>query len=67
VTHLLPTKLDELPGDMSLFDLAASCGLPVRWAADGQDVPANLRAAAHHAGLPSSPRAPRELAVAGAV
>jgi len=67
VTHLLPTKLDELPGDTSLFDLAASCGLPARWAADGQEVPADLRAAAQYAAVPASPRAPRELAVAGAV
>ena len=67
VTHLLPTKLDELPGDSSLFDLAASCGLPVRWAADGQEVPADLRAAAQVAGRPASPRAPREFAPAGAL
>jgi flagellar biosynthesis protein FlhF len=67
VTHLLPTKLDELPGDSSLFDLAASCGLPVRWAADGQEVPADLRAAAQVTARSSSPRAPRELAMAGAV
>ena len=64
VTHLLPTKLDELPGDSSLFDLAASCGLPVRWAADGQEVPADLRSAARVA---SSPRVPREFVLAGAL
>jgi flagellar biosynthesis protein FlhF len=67
VTHLLPTKLDELPGDSSLFDLAASCGLPVRWAADGQEVPADLRAAAQYAARSSSPPVPREFATAGAV
>ena len=66
VTHLLPTKLDELPEDSSLFDLAASCGLPVRWAADGQEVPADLRAGAHYVAVPSSPRAPRDLAMSGA-
>jgi flagellar biosynthesis protein FlhF len=66
VTHLLPTKLDELPGDSSLFDLAASCGLPVRWAADGQEVPADLRAGAPRATGPSSPRMQRESAPAGA-
>ena len=66
VTHLLPTKLDELPGDSSLFDLAASCGLPVRWAADGQEVPADLRAAAQFAATPSSQRTPREFAMSGA-
>jgi flagellar biosynthesis protein FlhF len=67
VTHLLPTKLDELPGDSSLFDLAASCGLPVRWAADGQEVPADLRAAARYAAGTQAPRTPREFAMAGAV
>jgi flagellar biosynthesis protein FlhF len=66
VTHLLPTKLDELPGDSSLFDLAASCGLPVRWAADGQEVPADLRAAARYAAGAPAPRTPREFAMAGA-
>jgi flagellar biosynthesis protein FlhF len=66
VTHLLPTKLDEAPGDDSLFELAASCGLPVRWAADGQEVPADLRAAAHPAAGAATPRAAREPALAGA-
>ncbi len=67
VTHLLPTKLDELPGDSSLFDLAVSCGLPVRWAADGQEVPADLRSAAPVAGAGSASRTPRgEFAVTGA-
>jgi flagellar biosynthesis protein FlhF len=66
VTHLLPTKLDELPGDSSLFELAASCGLPVRWAADGQEVPADLRATAQGAARSSSPAAQRDLALAGA-
>ena len=66
VTHLLPTKLDELPGDDSLFDLAASCGLPVRWAADGQEVPGDLRAGAPGVNRAPSLRASREFALAGA-
>lgn len=46
VTHLLPTKLDEAPDDWSLFDAAAASRLPMRWMADGQEVPRDLKAAA---------------------
>jgi len=45
ITHLLPTKLDELPGDWSLFEAAANMHLPMRWVTDGQEVPTDIRAA----------------------
>lgn len=45
VTHLLPTKLDEYPEDGFLLELAGRCGLPMRWATDGQEVPGDLCAA----------------------
>lgn len=46
VTHLLATKVDEVPDDWTLFDLAAERGLPMRWLTDGQRVPQDLRSAA---------------------
>jgi flagellar biosynthesis protein FlhF len=46
VTHLLATKLDECPDDPTVFSLAADRGLPMRWAATGQEVPNDLSAAA---------------------
>ena len=46
ITHLLATKLDEAPDDWTLFDAAAECRLPMRWMADGQEVPRDLKAAA---------------------
>ena len=42
-THLLLTKLDEVPRELGVTDLALSMQLPVRWIADGQDVPADLK------------------------
>jgi flagellar biosynthesis protein FlhF len=45
VTHLLPTKLDEVPGDRGLAELAEAARLPVRWVTDGQDIPGNIRPA----------------------
>lgn len=45
-THLLLTKLDEVPRETGVADLALSLQLPVRWIADGQDVPADLKPAA---------------------
>ncbi len=45
-THLLLTKLDEVPREAGVTDLALSMQLPVRWIADGQDVPADLKPAA---------------------
>jgi flagellar biosynthesis protein FlhF len=46
VTHLLATKVDEVPDDRTLFDLAAERRLPMRWLSDGQRVPQDLRSAA---------------------
>ena len=46
VTHLLATKVDEVPDDWTLFDLAAERRLPMRWLSDGQRVPQDLRSAA---------------------
>jgi flagellar biosynthesis protein FlhF len=48
VTHLLASKLDEMPQDASVFDLAAGRGLPMRWLTDGQEVPDAIRPAAPH-------------------
>jgi flagellar biosynthesis protein FlhF len=43
-THLLITKLDEVPRETGVADLALSLAMPTRWIADGQDVPADLGA-----------------------
>lgn len=45
-THLLLSKLDEVPGEIGVAELAIRAELPVRWVTDGQDVPADLRSAA---------------------
>jgi flagellar biosynthesis protein FlhF len=45
VTHLLATKLDECPADTRVFDIAAADGRPMRWCADGQEVPKDLQRA----------------------
>ena len=42
-THLLVSKLDEFPDDHGLYRLGHEFGLPSRWAADGQEVPSDLR------------------------
>ena len=42
-THLLLTKLDEVPRETGVADLALALGMPARWVADGQAVPADLR------------------------
>jgi len=42
-THLLPTKLDEYPEDVAILSLARRLGLAMRWVADGQRVPGDLR------------------------
>ena len=42
VSHLLPSKLDEVPGECGVADLALQMDLPARWITDGQDVPADL-------------------------
>ncbi len=45
VTHVLPTKLDELPTTWDVFDLAAERHFPMRWITDGQEVPEDIRPA----------------------
>ncbi len=42
-THLLLSKMDEVPRASGVADLALSLELPARWIADGQDVPADLK------------------------
>ncbi len=44
-THLLLTKLDDLPDDSGVADLAALLALPTRWLTDGLDVPGDLKPA----------------------
>ena len=44
-THAVVTKLDEVPSDGGLAELAAEVGLPLRWVTDGQEVPADLHPA----------------------
>jgi flagellar biosynthesis protein FlhF len=44
-THLLMTKLDEVPGEVGVADLAAAVALPARWITDGQEIPSDLRPA----------------------
>ncbi len=41
-THVMLSKLDEVPGERGVTDLALSLALPTRWITDGQDVPADL-------------------------
>jgi flagellar biosynthesis protein FlhF len=45
VTHVLPSKVDQLVGDVGLADLVEQVSLPTRWVADGQEVPGDLRPA----------------------
>lgn len=42
-THLLISKLDEVPSERGVTDLALSLEMPTRWVTDGQDVPADLK------------------------
>lgn len=44
-THLLLTKLDEVPWEEGVAQLADGVGLPTRWVSDGQDVPTDLHEA----------------------
>jgi len=44
-THLLLSKLDDVPNDTGIADLAAVIALPARWLTDGLDVPADLKPA----------------------
>lgn len=41
-THLLLTKLDEVPSEDGVADIAAQVALPARWVTDGQAVPDDL-------------------------
>lgn len=41
-SHLLMTKLDEVPRETGVADVALAVGLPTRWIADGQAVPGDL-------------------------
>lgn len=43
ITHVLLSKLDEVPRETGVTDLALAVGLPARWIADGQHVPADLK------------------------
>ena len=45
VTHACLTKLDELPDDRVIADVAARLDLPIRWVTTGQSVPNDLHAA----------------------
>ncbi len=45
VTHVLFSKLDEVPDDSMLVELAEAIGLPARWVADGLKIPSGLAAA----------------------
>lgn len=42
-THLLLSKVDEVPRASGVTDLALSLDLPTRWITDGQDVPTDLK------------------------
>jgi flagellar biosynthesis protein FlhF len=42
-THLLISKLDEVPRERGVTDMALSLEMPTRWVTDGQDVPADLK------------------------
>ncbi len=42
-THLLVSKIDEVPRESGVADLALSLDMPSRWVTDGQDVPTDLK------------------------
>lgn len=42
VTHVLYSKLDEVPGERGLAEMAQTLGLPTRWVADGHEIPGAL-------------------------
>ena len=42
-THVLLSKIDEVPRESGVADLALSIGLPTRWVTDGQDVPTDVK------------------------
>ncbi len=45
-THAILTKLDEVPADRTLGEIASRLRLPLQWVTDGQDVPSALHGAA---------------------
>lgn len=63
VTHILPTKVDEYPADDAAFVVSGLSRLPIRWIADGQRVPRDLRPAP--AGRPDFAAPAFDLALAG--
>lgn len=42
-THLILSKVDEVPRESGISDLALSLEMPTRWVTDGQDVPSDLK------------------------
>lgn len=42
-THLILSKIDEVPRASGISDLALSLEMPTRWVTDGQDVPNDLK------------------------
>lgn len=66
-THSLLTKLDEVPGEEGVAELADSLHLPARWVTAGQDVPAALHRASPRllSALCRDQRAPRRRGLAG--
>ena len=42
-THLILSKVDEVPRGSGISDLALSLEMPTRWVTDGQDVPGDLK------------------------
>lgn len=42
ITHALLTKLDELPDDRAVADVATRLELPIRWVTNGQTVPDDI-------------------------
>jgi flagellar biosynthesis protein FlhF len=45
VTHVLPTKLDQVPEEKGLAELVEAVRLPARWVTNGQEVPGDIRPA----------------------
>lgn len=56
-THALYSKLDEVPEDRGLAELAEALALPTRWVTDGHDVPGAL--------APAGPRILEALGLGG--
>lgn len=58
-THMLLTKLDEVPGEIGVAQLADALDLPARWVSTGQNVPDDLH--------PAAPRLISSLSAAGPI